>query len=243
MNDEEFIIVNNIKYKINLEYEFRKTANVSIKNETINIKLPKLLSKKKKYEIINKFAKWAKKKLLKQKLKPKEIIYKQGEYINTEKKNYVLNFIKKDIKNITGKIVHNNLIINLPKNIKTINTSINKIKISKLIGKLIASDQKTYIENKISKINNRFFNEKINLITIKNMRTRWGSCSSKKNINLSTKLLLVPEYCLDYVIVHEIAHLKQPNHSKKFWIIVENIIPEYKKINKHLKDNGYKYNF
>jgi len=65
-------------------------------------------------------------------------------------------------------------------------------------------------------------------IRIKKLKTRWGSCSSKKNLNFNYKILFLPEDIRDYIIVHELCHLRQMNHSKKFWQEVENIIPDYK---------------
>ena len=75
-------------------------------------------------------------------------------------------------------------------------------------------------------------------ITIRNQRTRWGSCSSKGNLNFNCLLMLTPPHVMDYVVVHELCHLKQMNHSKAFWDLVESILPDYKKSKKWLKDNG-----
>ena len=66
-----------------------------------------------------------------------------------------------------------------------------------------------------------------NRIAIKEQKTRWGSCSSKGNINFNWKLVLMPEQIQDYVVVHELAHRIQMNHSEAFWQIVESILPEY----------------
>ena len=68
-----------------------------------------------------------------------------------------------------------------------------------------------------------------NRVSIKNTKTRWGSCSSKRNINLHYKLLFVEDFYRDYVIIHELCHLRQMNHSKLFWDEVEAIMPNYKK--------------
>ena len=73
-------------------------------------------------------------------------------------------------------------------------------------------------------------------IKITAARTRWGSCSTKKNINFSWRLAMADDEVIDYVVVHELAHLKEMNHSKKFWAIVESMIPDYKKCKKQLKE-------
>jgi predicted metal-dependent hydrolase len=75
-------------------------------------------------------------------------------------------------------------------------------------------------------------------IRIKEQKTRWGSCSSKGSINLNWKLVMAPVEVIDYVIVHELCHMKEMNHSKKFWMLVESIIPDCKQRRKWLKENG-----
>jgi len=82
---------------------------------------------------------------------------------------------------------------------------------------------------------------KVNHITIREQKTRWGSCSTKGNVNFNWKLILMPEEILDYVIVHELAHLKEMNHSAEFWDEVAAVIPDYKKHRQWLKENGSKY--
>ena len=77
-----------------------------------------------------------------------------------------------------------------------------------------------------------------NQIAIRVQHTRWGSCSSKGNLNFNCLLALVPIEVLDYVVVHELCHRKELNHSDRFWNEVANILPDYKCRNKWLKDNG-----
>jgi predicted metal-dependent hydrolase len=82
-------------------------------------------------------------------------------------------------------------------------------------------------------------NLKFNGFRITSAETRWGSCSGRKNINFVWKLVMAPPEVIDYVVVHEIAHLAQMNHSKEFWAIVQSVLPDYKKRKKWLKDNGH----
>ena len=77
-------------------------------------------------------------------------------------------------------------------------------------------------------------------ITIRNQKTRWGSCSSKGNLNFNCLLMLAPREVLDYVIVHELCHRKEMNHSPRFWAEVAKIDPDYKKHEKWLKTEGTK---
>lgn len=75
-------------------------------------------------------------------------------------------------------------------------------------------------------------------ITIRMQKSRWGSCSSKGNLNFNCLLMAMPEEIRDYVVVHELCHRKQMNHSDKFWAEVEKVLPDYKVSRKWLRDNG-----
>ena len=75
-------------------------------------------------------------------------------------------------------------------------------------------------------------------ITIRSQRTRWGSCSAKGNLNFNCLLMLCPEEVQDYVVIHELCHRKEMNHSTAFWAEVERHCPDYRIHRKWLKDNG-----
>lgn len=75
-------------------------------------------------------------------------------------------------------------------------------------------------------------------ITIRNQKTRWGSCSGKGNLNFNCLLMLAPPEIIDYVVVHELCHRKEMNHSTAFWNEVSKVIPDYKRSVQWLKDEG-----
>lgn len=75
-------------------------------------------------------------------------------------------------------------------------------------------------------------------ITIRNQKTRWGSCSGKGNLNFNCLLMLAPSEVIDYVVVHELCHRKEMNHSKAFWEEVEKVFPEYRRCVQWLKNEG-----
>ena len=75
-------------------------------------------------------------------------------------------------------------------------------------------------------------------ITIRNQKSRWGSCSSKGNLNFNCMLMKTPEHIQDYVVVHELCHRREMNHSPRFWKLVGEVIPDYKQCRKWLKDEG-----
>lgn len=88
---------------------------------------------------------------------------------------------------------------------------------------------------------NRIYGFRYNGINIKNQKTRWGSCSRKGNLNFNYKIVLLPKKVADYVIVHELCHLREFNHSKKFWNLVGKAIPEYSGIRNELRKGGLNF--
>jgi predicted metal-dependent hydrolase len=75
-------------------------------------------------------------------------------------------------------------------------------------------------------------------VTVRNQRSRWGSCSRRGTISLNWRLIQAPPFVRDYIILHELMHLRQMNHSARFWLEVESVYPEYKTAEKWLKQNS-----
>ena len=80
-------------------------------------------------------------------------------------------------------------------------------------------------------------------VRIAEQKTRWGSCSGRGTLSFNWKLMLAPPQVLDYVIVHEVCHIKEMNHSEKFWAWVEFLMPSYREQRKWLKENGQKLQY
>lgn len=118
----------------------------------------------------------------------------------------------------------------------------------KVKPKIKRRKNKDYIESKgkaLELVNeriiyfNKIYNYKWNKIFIKNQKTRWGSCSKKGNLNFSYKITKLSKEVSDYIIVHELCHLGEFNHSKNFWDLVKIAIPNYKKLKEELKNNPF----
>ncbi len=81
---------------------------------------------------------------------------------------------------------------------------------------------------------NKFYNFSYKKIFIKNHKSRWGSCSIRNNLNFNYRIIFLPQELADYIVVHELCHLKEMSHSRKFWDLVEKIFPDYKEKRKEL---------
>ena len=94
-------------------------------------------------------------------------------------------------------------------------------------------------QNRLSYFN-RIYGFGFNKINIKNQKTRWGSCSRKGNLNFNYRIALIPERLADYIMAHELCHLKEFNHSQKFWSLVSLAIPDYLEIRSELRNKKQK---
>ena len=154
---------------------------------------------------------WIKKKLQKiETIKSKHLLF--GQEIFLEEQFNLFN-------NFSVLFINDKLVISKPENFKK--------KKEDIFEEWLLEQAEKYIParvNFLAKKNNFEFNK----IKIKNQKTRWGSCSSKKNLSFNYKLMRFNKKVIDYVIIHELCHLKEMNHSIKFWKLVEDVMPDYK---------------
>ena len=223
MTKENYIIYNNDKIFYNLIISKRKTMCIEIKNNAIIIRTNKFTSKK----CIEKALLKNIEKILGilKKQQPKTL--KNGSIIKIFGKDFILNITNEKINN-TIYIKDNILNIYIDKNELNVNQKIQQIIDSYYLSILTPYVYKSF-EN-FKNITGLFPNK----VSIKKMKTRWGSCSSNKNISINLLLAKYDYIVIDYVILHELCHLIEMNHSYKFWDLVEKYMPNYKEIKKLL---------
>jgi len=85
---------------------------------------------------------------------------------------------------------------------------------------------------------NRYYGFKWDSVTIRNQKSRWGSCSRKGNLNFNYKIALLPPHLADYIIVHELCHLGELNHSRAFWSLVARTLPTHRRLRASLRKVG-----
>ena len=180
---------------------------------------------------------------------PKYVTYKEGRQFILSKKEW----IKKHLQNFSekpegfwfsGNLIKieisegekNNLRFDVEKKILFCESK-QKINEQQVYEAWLKISAKEYIPDRTFYLANAY-GFKVNKITIRNQKTRWGSCNSKCNLSFNLSLMKFAGDIIDYVIIHELCHLKHMNHSEEFWTLVGSFIPDYKSKRKVLKDRS-----
>lgn len=101
-------------------------------------------------------------------------------------------------------------------------------------------EARVLVEERIAHYN-AIYGFPLNRISIRHQKTRWGSCSSRKNISINYKIIYLPQAMQDYLIVHELCHLRELNHSPKFWALVAQTVPDYREVKRALRQEEKQY--
>tara|TARA_Y100000385_G_C12846839_1_gene531302 strand:- start:252 stop:776 length:525 start_codon:yes stop_codon:yes gene_type:complete len=142
--------------------------------------------------------------------------------------------IKVSDTDILKSVLRDNVIaITIPKSNKIEDGAV-QTEIRKAIERAWRKEAKEYLPERVKALAEKH-NFKYKNVSIKNTRTRWGSCSFINNINLSIHLMRLPNYLIDYVILHELVHTKVKNHSKDFWNLLEIVSGNAKKLDREVK--------
>lgn len=160
--------------------------------------------------------------------------YRDGQVVHTSRKDYIVQIAFAERKTISVKVEGDWLHVLIPQKSKSA-----EFDFGRLIANAISRDQHTYVEARVGSINKQYFNAKLSSVSLKYMTSRWGSCSSRNSISISSRLLKAPIQILDHVIIHELAHTKEMNHSSRFWNWVEKADPNFQRHDHWIKENGH----
>lgn len=234
-----YIPLGNKNIRTKIKKELRFTERFSAGRKYILIQIPAWYRAKDFLQITKKLENWLQKI---EKSNPgfinKYVItdYTQKESLIVLGENITLDIQKERRKTISSKFNYNTLTLKTP-----LDADPEFIRKGIVRGISKAFTQK--IETEIIDINSRTLKVNVKSVKLKDNFSNWGSCSSTGNINLSIRLLLVPEEVRQYVMIHELCHIKELNHSSKFWNLVEMHCPNYRDHEKWLNIHGFKYYF
>jgi len=166
--------------------------------------------------------------------------YQTGDVLVVGERRYVLDVKMEDRATHTAKLIGDTVFIQLAEKAGSAH-QVRSIKT--LLSRVVAGDFYPEIHRRVRDMNDRTFRQHIKSVNLKYNHSNWGSCSAHNNVNLSTRLLFAPREVQNYVILHELAHLVELNHSDRFWALVEQYMPDYREKEKWLKANRAKCDF
>ncbi|SEW18628.1 M48 family metallopeptidase [[Clostridium] fimetarium] len=235
---------NTSKIEYNLIKSKRKTISISVDSKgNVLVKAPLRLSDEKVLELIKNKSSWIEEKLLLVQDtigQQQERQYKNGETFYYLGNEYVLKIIEDTVKKrLSVNIYDDKLVVTIPTSkADFIHEGIGNETIIKLaIIKWYKQMAKVKILERVNSYEN-LFAKKRGPVIVKEQKKRWGSCSQDGTLRFNWRIIMAPEYIIDYIVVHELCHLKYMNHAREFWNLVESILPDYKIRKEWLKKNG-----
>ncbi len=222
-------------------FEQRYNNRVSVTGNGILMRISKRMPIEEQRKQIESFLKWAKTKLGE---KPELLDYlPQRKYVNGEvlvmgEHRFNISISHHQSDKSGARIHDNHILISLARGLKE---EAAQNACSYLISKCLAKFFLPRVTARIHELNAKHFGKQVNSVKLKYNTSNWGSCSTQGNINISLRLMFAPQDVIDYVLIHELAHLIHHNHSARFWKCVSAVMPNYEEKEKHLTENNFKY--
>ena len=209
-----------------------KNIYITIENGEVVIKAPWYTTRNQIQEVVESKRDWIMKKLEEYNVSPRKAKeYEDGEKFQILGESYYLNIYYKDINNAILNVENEKIEIILPLSYAE-EDNIEQIK--KMIDKMYYMIAEKEVESAMEKTR-KMVGLAPEEYKIKKIKYAWGTCSSRKVITINQNLMMYSRKAIEYVVLHEICHLKYMNHSKKFWEMVESYMPDYKEAEKELK--------
>lgn len=220
--------------------ERRKDVRFAITSKGVSIRLPQGIKSEDIQKSLSNLENWVasaieKKPTLRPRIFGNDDFWKTGDQLSVGQKNYTFNIVHEERDSHAAKLENGTIQLRL----STKGTEKARQKAARhLISRMVAADFQAEITRRVLDLNKKHFQQPIRSVNLKYNQSNWGSCSAKSNLNFSTRLLLAPEDVQDYVIVHELAHLIELNHSDRFWALVERAMPDFREKERWLKTHG-----
>ena len=211
-----------------------KHISITIKPfKEVRVSVPMQASYAEAENVVRKKVDWIKKHQVKIKsAEQKRTVFNASTNFRTKKHKLIIN--KTDDKEITARISRGEIKVFYPGHLEVEHKSV-QIFIRKVIEEVLRIEAKQYIPARVNELASKY-NFNYNKVFIKNIKSRWGSCSKKGNVNFSLHLMLLPIELIEYVILHELVHTIEHNHSKNFWARLDKICGNAKSVDRRLRD-------
>mgnify|MGYP000928872431 CR=1 FL=1 len=210
----------------------KKSASIQLKDGQVRVRAPRSLSDKRINDLIKKRTPWIKEKLEEYSNRPQAVAkkYEDGEVFSYLDKNYELKIIESD--EVAVKLKNGCFIVSICKEDFGKN-----IKIQNLLTDWYRDHAFKYLQERTDRFAN-IIRVSPSSISIKNYKSRWGSCAINGAIDYNWKIIQAPKKVIDYIVVHELCHLIEHNHSPRYWSYVEKFMPNWKESRDWLKENS-----
>lgn len=209
-----------------------KNFYISIQNGEVVIKAPWYVTSSQIQDVVESKRQWIMQKLQEYQTSPRKVKdYADGERFQILGESYFLNIYYKDINNAILNVENGKIVVILPLRYADED---NTEQIKKMIDKMYYMIAEKEVEAAMEKTR-KMVGLAPEEYRIKKTKSVWGSCSSNKKITINQNLMMYSRKAIEYVVLHEVCHLKYMNHSKSFWAMVEKYMPDYKEAEKELK--------
>ena len=238
-----FLELSGKKIPAKIYFESRNNVRASIGKQSVILRVPRYISKVEYEKQFKWFLSWVEQQFHgNQELHTRFFGkgYQNGDQIHVGSRTYTIHISRTNRKTHGARLKNRNIHLMLSQNDSE--THLQKA-VKHLLSRVIGKDFLPEIQRRVLELNQIHFQQNIRSVQLKYNHTNWGSCSSMGNVNLSTRLLFAPEDVIDYVIIHELAHLIELNHSQRFWRLVQNAMPNYKEKEAWLNENNHLCHF
>jgi len=211
-----------------------KHISITIKPfKEVRVSVPIQVSFAEAENVVRKKVDWIKKHQLKIKsAEQKRTVFNESTNFRTKKHKLIIR--KTDGEKLTAGISDGEIKVYYPERLGVEHKSV-QFFIRKVIEEALRIEAKQFLPIRVNELAAKY-NFNYNKVFIKNIKSRWGSCSKKGNVNFSLHLMVLPGELIDYVILHELAHTVEHNHSKNFWKVLDKIYGNAKTVDRKLKD-------
>lgn len=240
--EKDFTVdINGENVPVRLIFEERFNNRVTVNKNGILLRISKKQPVAEQRKNIETLLKWAREKLndrpaLLEALP--ERVYMNGEILKVGSHDFTISIFYNEQSKSSAKIFKNNIVLSLAKGL-TKESEANTC--SYLVAKCLCRYFQPIVHERLSELNERFFKRDVKSVKLKYATSFWGHCSHDGNIVVSVRLMFAPQRVIDYVLIHELAHLVHHNHSPAFWKLVQQAMPDFAQAEVHLKENHLKY--
>ncbi len=226
-----------LELPVDITLEHRRDTRFGVRGQRVSLRMPAGASHDEVRRQLTALEEWVckvfeDKPVLKDAFNEKE--YHTGDVLEVGGRAYMLHLSLEDRATHTAKLEGNTIRLQLSNRANPVQRT---KAIKTLMSRVVATDFYPEIRKRVLDMNDQTFRQHIQSVNLKYNHSNWGSCSARNNVNLSTRLLFAPKDVQDYVILHELAHLVELNHSDRFWALVAQHMPDYKTKERWLKKN------